>query len=124
MIDHCIACYPNEACGVLAGTGSEIKKFYKAANTENSPYSYMIDASEQFRIIKDMRENNLSLTAIFHSHPSFPSYPSSRDMTLAFYEDSIYIIVSLMNKEPDTKAFMIKGQSKILEIEISVKDNI
>ncbi len=121
MIEYCCACYPNESCGILAGTGADIKKLYKATNTENSSYSYMIGAAEQFRIMKDMRENNLSLKAIFHSHPSSPAYPSPRDMALAFYEDSVYIIVSLMKKEPDTKAFMIKGQKEIHEIEISVK---
>lgn len=121
MIDYCKACFPNEACGILGGIGFDIKEIYMMTNIESSPVSYMMDASEQFRIMKDMRNNNLSLAAIFHSHPSSPAYPSHKDLALAFYEDSFYIIVSLMNKEPETRAFIIKGQKEIQEIEIFIK---
>lgn len=124
MIDYCKACFPNEACGILGGIGFDIKEIYTMTNIESSPISYMMDASEQFKIMKDMRNNNLSLAAIFHSHPSSPAYPSNKDLALAFYEDSLYIIVSLMNKEPEAKAFIIKKQKEIQEIEISIKDNI
>lgn len=123
MINYCKACFPNEACGILGGVGFNIKKIYTITNTENSPVSYMMDASEQFRIMKDMRRNNLSLAAIFHSHPSSPAYPSPKDLDLAFYEDSFYVIVSLMNNAPETRAFIIKRQKEIVEMEILIKND-
>lgn len=124
MINYCKASFPQESCGILGGIGCDIKEIYKMTNIENSPVSYMMDAAEQFRIMKDMRRNNLSLVAIFHSHPSSSAYPSPKDLALAFYEDSFYIIVSLMNKKPETRAFIIKGQKKIQEIEIFIKHDI
>jgi proteasome lid subunit RPN8/RPN11 len=117
MLAHCKAGYPNEACGILAGRNSEVSKIYKLANIENSPVTYMIDSKEQFQVMKDMRQNNLSMLAIFHSHISSAAYPSAKDVSLAFYEDAVYIIVSLIEKEPAAKGFLIK-EGKIEEIEI------
>lgn len=120
MLAHCKAGYPNEACGILAGRNGEVSKIYKMTNIENSPVTYMLDSREQFKIMKDMRDNNLSMLAIFHSHPSSAAYPSAKDVSLAFYEDAVYIIVSLMEKEPVVKGFSIR-QGNIEEIEIVLK---
>lgn len=120
MIAHCKDGYPNEACGILAGSGNEVSKIYKMTNIENSPVSYFMDSNEQFKVMKDMRENNLSMLAIFHSHPSSAAYPSAKDVSLAFYDDAVYIIVSLMGKEPVVKAFSIM-EGDIKEVKIIIK---
>jgi len=124
MMNHCEASFPNEACGILAGIGCNVNEIYNMTNTEDSPVSYIMDAAEQFRVMKDIRQKNLSLLAIFHSHPSSPAYPSARDLALAFYEDSFYIIVSLQNGKPQTNAFIIKGQSKIQPADILIIKDI
>lgn len=108
MIAHCREGYPYEACGILAGKDTEITAIYKMTNVERSPVSYLLDPNEQFRVMKEMRDKGLSMLGIFHSHPSSPPYPSSKDVSLAFYEDALYVIVSLMNHEPVVKAFTIR----------------
>ncbi|MDI6800635.1 MAG: M67 family metallopeptidase [Thermodesulfovibrionales bacterium] len=120
MLAHCRAGYPNEACGILAGKCNEVSRIYKMTNTEKSSVNYFMDSKEQFQVMKDIRANNIKMLAIFHSHPSSAAYPSAKDISLAFYEDSVYIIVSLMDKEPVTKAFSIKG-GDIKEVEVVVK---
>ena len=120
MLAHCKAGCPNEACGILAGKGNEASKIYKLTNIEKSPVSYFMDSKEQFKVMKDMRENNLSMLAIFHSHPSSGAYPSAKDVSLAFYEETVYIIVSLMEEEPSAKGFVIK-EGSIEEILLTVK---
>jgi proteasome lid subunit RPN8/RPN11 len=120
MLDHCRAGYPNEACGILAGKDNEVSRIYKLTNVEKSPVSYFMDSKEQFRVMKDMRENNLSMLSIFHSHPSSAAYPSEKDRNLAFYEDCVYIIVSLLEKEPVVKGFLIR-EGDIQEISVVVK---
>ncbi|TAL25726.1 MAG: M67 family peptidase [Nitrospirae bacterium] len=120
MLLHCREAYPNEACGILAGKGKEVLKIYKMTNIENSPVSYFMDSREQFKVMKDIRENNLSMLAIFHSHPSSPAYPSAKDLTLASYEDSVYIIVSLMGKEPVAKGYSMR-EGKIEEVGIALE---
>ncbi len=120
MLAHCREGYPNEACGILAGKDNSVSKIYKMTNIEKSPVSYLLDSKEHFNAIKDMRENDLKMVGIFHSHPSSRAYPSPKDVSLAFYEDAIYLIVSLAGKVPDVKAFSI-SEEKIEEVEISVK---
>lgn len=111
MLDHCREGYPKEACGILAGNGNEVKKIYKMINIENSPVSYRLDPKEQFRVMKEIRQENLSMLAIYHSHPSSAPYPSSKDVELAFYDDVVYIIISLISKEPTVKGYFIKSGS-------------
>ena len=120
MLLHCKEAYPNEACGILAGNGEEVFKVYKMSNIEKSPVSYEFDSREHIKAIRDMRENNHKMLAIFHSHPSSPAYPSAKDMNLAFYEDCVYVIVSLIEQEPVVKGFSIR-EGAVKEVRISVK---
>jgi len=120
MLLHCKEARPNETCGILAGSGEEVFKVYKIANIEKSSVSYFMDSNEQFKVMKDMRENNLSMSAIFHSHPSSPAYPSAKDVSLAFYDNCVYVIVSLMEQEPVVKGFSIR-EGAVKEVRISVK---
>jgi proteasome lid subunit RPN8/RPN11 len=119
MLLHCKEAHPNEACGILVGSGEEVFKVYKMSNIEKSPVTYFMDSTEQFKVMKDIRVNKLAMLAIFHSHPSSPAYPSAKDMNLAFYEDCIYIIVSLSEKQPVVKGFLIR-EGDIKEVGISV----
>lgn len=120
MLAHCKTCYPNEACGILAGRDDEVSAIFKMTNIENSTVTYMMDSKEQFQAMKDMRENNLSMLAIFHSHPSSAAYPSERDVSLAFYDNCVYIIISLLDKEPVVMAYSIKERD-INEIRLIVR---
>lgn len=120
MLVHCKEGYPNEVCGIFAGKENEVSKIYKMTNIESSPVSYFMDSREQFKVMKDMRENNLSMLAIYHSHPSSPPYPSGRDISLAFYEDAVYVIVGLLEKEPVVKGFFIRKEG-IKEADIIVR---
>ena len=108
MVTHCRACYPNEACGILAGNGNTVTRIYPMTNVEPSPVNYFMDPEEQFRVMKELRQDNLTMLAIFHSHPQSPAFPSARDVSLAFYQDAIYVIVGLMNpQDPEIKAYTI-----------------
>lgn len=109
MIAYCKEGYPDEVCGILAGRGREVSRLYLMRNVDASPVSYLMDSAEQFRVMKAMREEHLSMVALFHSHPEAAAYPSAKDVQLAFYEDSVYVIVSLSADEPVAKAFFIRS---------------
>lgn len=121
MSAHCRACSPEEACGILAGTGSEISRVYPMTNVEHSPVSYFIDPQEQFRVMKEIRQSGLVMVGIYHSHPSSPAFPSAKDMRLAFYEDAVYVIVSLSGEGPVVKGYGIRDNA-VSEVRIEVRE--
>lgn len=122
MLVHCRESYPDEACGLLAGAGDRVACLFAMQNTEPSPVSYFMDPKEQFSAMKDMREKGLQMVGIFHSHPQSPPYPSPKDVSLAYYDDAVYIIVSLVDRErPEVKAFRIVS-GKIEEVSLVVSD--
>lgn len=120
MISHCKSVYPNEACGILAGKNDTVEKVYEMTNIENSTVSYLMEPKEQFRVMKEMRNIGEKMIAIYHSHPHSSAYPSAKDVKLASYPDSAYIIVSLADKERlEIKAFEInEGEVKEVRLEI------
>ncbi len=120
MISHARAEKPLECCGILAGKDGTVTDMYKMNNTENDPDKYLMDAKEQFAVVKDMRAKGIDMLAIYHSHPHSPARPSGIDTKLAFYPDAIYIIISLMDAEkPVMKGFFIK-EEKVEEAGIKV----
>ena len=118
VISHCKSVYPNEACGLLAGKGDIAEKIYKMTNIEKSTVSYMMDPEEQFRAMKEMRNNDHKMLAIYHSHPHSQAYPSPKDISLAFYSDQVYLIVGLKDKDqPEVRAFEIL-EGDVREVQI------
>lgn len=108
MIAHARDERPNECCGILAGANGKVTKFYRVANAERSPVRYNVDPRDVLRIDQELRENNWDWLGIYHSHTHTEAYPSPTDVSLAFYPDSLYFIISLMDAEnPSIKAFHI-----------------
>lgn len=108
MINHCIDFLPYEACGILAGKG-KVTDIYKIRNIEPSSTSYFMDPLEQLRAMKDIRQKNMDMIAIYHSHPWGNAYPSQKDKELATYE--VYYVIIAIEPKMDVKAFVIKDNT-------------
>lgn len=120
IIDHAQKEYPREACGMMAGKEGKVKMVFSATNTDRSEVTYFIDPKEQFKIMRQIREEKMELVAIYHSHPATEAYPSATDRELAFYPDASYVIISLTKKEaPIVRAFKI-SENQVVEEEIKV----
>lgn len=123
LIEHARAQRPEEACGILAGkSDGTVTRVFPMENAEHSRTFFMMDSGEQFRVFDEMERENIELVAIFHSHPDTEAYPSARDLELAFYPDSVYLIVSLANEEPVSRAFKITD-GKVRETEILIDED-
>ena len=110
MIRHARREYPNEACGLLAGNGKDgrVEKVYQMTNADHSPVTYRLDPEEQYRAFTEIEEEGWELLAIYHFHSHSPAYPSATDLELAFYPDSLYLIISLADSNrPTIRAFRI-----------------
>lgn len=117
MEAHAREGYPNEVCGILAGKGFETCRLCRVSSVEQSPLSYFMDPSSQFRIFREMRERGERMLAIYHSHPVAGAFPSQKDIALASYPDSLYVIISMIHEPPAVRAFTIR-EGTVEEVEI------
>ena len=69
---------------------------------------YVMDPREQLRIMDDIEGSGEDLLAIYHSHTRSAAYPSRTDVELAFFPDTLYLIVSIADRDaPEIRAFRI-----------------
>ena len=122
MIRHARREYPNEACGLLAGKDGRVEKVYQMTNAEHSPVTYRLDPEEQYRTFTEIEEEGWELLAIYHSHSHSPAYPSATDLELAFYPDSLYLIITLADRaRPTIRAFrIVEGVIEEESVEITL----
>ncbi|MBI5399072.1 M67 family metallopeptidase [Candidatus Saganbacteria bacterium] len=117
ILQHARQALPHEACGLLAGREGLVEKVFTMTNTSETPeLCYFMDAKEQLKIMKEIRNSGLELVGIYHSHPASAAYPSEKDVALAYYPDVDYIIISFQNlDQPEMRAFsIIDGKIKEL----------
>lgn len=120
IITHARSQAPLECCGVIAGINGKVTKIYTATNIEQSPVRYNIAPREILDIYKKIEEKGWQLLGIYHSHTHSEAYPSPTDIKLAFWTDSLYLIISLQNAEqPVIRAFHIRdGTMKEIPLKI------
>ena len=111
---------PNEACGLLVGSGSDVFKQHPLTNIDRSPEHFSFDPAEQFQVFREARTDGREIIANYHSHPETPSRPSEEDIRLAYDPNILYLIVSLAAEVPVLKAFNIQnGVSTEVAIEVT-----
>lgn len=124
MVAHARRQLPNEACGLLIGRAGDangarqpdrtvgVTEFRPAPNEAPDPrIRYHISARLILQLEKELRGQGREMVGIFHSHPATPAYPSKTDISLAFYPDAFYVILSLAEPErPVMRAFRIRGE--------------
>jgi len=71
-------------------------------------------------LMRQVRAATLELMGIYHSHPNGKNEPSPRDIELAYYPDTGYLIVSPQPDAPKpVRAFSIRdGGATEVDIEI------
>ena len=102
---------PNECCGLLGGHGQAVKEILPAANALSSPTMFEIAPRELFELMRRLRNKQLQLVGIYHSHPAGDNAPSARDRERAYYPEAAYVIVSPAPEAPrPVRAFRLRGQ--------------
>ena len=121
IIAHAREEAPNECCGILAGKNGRALRLYRAVNAEHSPHRYDIGPEELFRIHSEVESLGWEFVAIYHSHPAGEAFPSPIDAAEARWPDAVYLIVSLVDREPVVRAFRL-DQGAFSEEALSVLD--
>lgn len=123
IVAHARRDHPDEACGVVAGpAGSDTAvRFIEMVNAERSPTFYRFDSQEQFRVWRDMDDNDEEPVVIYHSHTATEAYPSRTDISYASEPNAHYVLVS--TREPDGVEFrsyrILDGEVTEEEVEIT-----
>jgi len=125
MRSHVESTRPQEACGLLAGTGELVRAVLEIANQDRSETSFRMDPVEQIRAFNWMEANGLELLGIYHSHPAGPetgapgnSGLSATDLSQAAYP-AAYVIWSRPKGVWQALCFSIEaGRAMAVELRI------
>jgi proteasome lid subunit RPN8/RPN11 len=135
LMEHAREDAPNECCGMVGGSDSEATSLYRANNAEASPFRYVLDPTDQFRINDEIEARGEQLAAIYHSHTKSPAYPSQTDINLALvdrrengevveqvqlFPGTIYLIASLAEGEEPLRGFNIDADG-VHEVELTIE---
>ncbi len=107
---------PLETCGLMTGRDGMVECVLPVPNALRSPVEYRMDGQE---FADAMVACSFDPLAIYHSHPAGPPVPSPTDIAQAFYPDSIYVIISLVQEPPSVRAFRIV-EGRVIEVELEV----
>ena len=109
MVAHAYRCYPEEACGLLAGDPARpnVSLFYPCRNAAESARVYTVEPRDHLLADRDAERRGLTIVGVFHSHTHTEPYPSPTDVEQAPDPAWHYVIVSLKREAPETRSYRI-----------------
>ena len=128
MVEHALREFPNEACGLLAGSFANgdaalarAVSFHPMTNADASPVTYRLDPREQLKVFTEIEDAGLDVVGIVHSHTHSEAYPSETDRKQAFFPEAHYLLVSLADRDkPVLRGFSIRD-GEIDEQEVRIE---
>ena len=120
MVQHARNDAPDECCGMIGSLDGVAVTIHPAENAAHSPLRYEIDGAEQYRIQMTIDDAGHDLGAIYHSHTRSAPIPSQTDINLAFYPETLYVIVGLAGEEPEVRAYEIRD-GRVTDAELTVE---
>ena len=112
-----------EVCGLIGKDTSNHMDYYLVDNVAETPDShFLMDASQQIKVMKQMREKQQTLFAIVHSHPTTNAKPSQLDIKENDYKDAFYIIISLNTKGVLEMRAYTQQQDDMQEVNLILED--
>ena len=111
MVTHAYDCYPEEMCGLLAGTAATgaAPVFYPCRNTTRSGRVFEVHPMDYQRAEDDAEAHGLELIGIVHSHTHTEPYPSPTDVGVATALGPWFrwLIVGLKREAPEVRTYRI-----------------
>lgn len=99
MLHHAQLLPETEVCGLIGAHNEKPVSCYPVSNIAKNPaYHYEMNPAEQIEAMRKMKETNETLFAIYHSHPHAGAFPSRKDVVMANYPETLYLIISLNTK--------------------------
>jgi proteasome lid subunit RPN8/RPN11 len=113
-----------EVCGLIGNGEKNNKSYYSIDNISKNPdCRFMMDAPQQIKAMKKMRDRKQELFAIVHSHPTTNAQPSLLDIEESSYKDAYYIIISLNTKGVLEMRAFTQQKDKMKEIDLILENH-
>ncbi len=114
--DAALADYPNECCGLLAGTGQvgETLQLTRVAASLNMSQDHQRDRFEvdpklRFDLMRELENTDQRIIGHYHSHPDHPAVPSETDNTMIYEPDLVWLITAVnQDRSVETLAYSPK----------------
>ncbi len=126
VMNHARSAYPEECCGFLLGSDSDVRHIHRAVPiknlNQNSPRTrYNIDPLELVKADEEARRLNMNVVGIYHSHPDSAAQPSRFDLEHA-WPWYTYLVLSVTNGEPGDVAawFLSEDRSSFHQDDLRV----
>jgi proteasome lid subunit RPN8/RPN11 len=116
LLSHVRECYPEEACGILVGTGNRGPTICRGSNVSATPQVAFELDMETLVLQLHFESSGLTTTAIYHSHPEGPETPSEPDISQASeeYPGVVHIVCSLADpNNPVLRAYQFENGQAI-----------
>ena len=113
----------NEICGLIGKRGAQTPTLYPVANVaSDTQHLFQMDPKQQIDALRQMREQDEELFAIYHSHPHSPGLPSATDLAQASYPEALYLIISLNTIGVlEMRGFYLR-QGEAMEVPLEIAD--
>lgn len=107
-----------EICGLIGAQAGIPSSCYPVKNIANDPsIRYTMDPHGQIDAMRQIRDNNEEMFAIYHSHPTTPAEPSKTDLDLAEYPKALQLIISLNTKGVlEIRGYRLNKKNPIQEV--------
>ncbi|MXO74667.1 peptidase [Altererythrobacter aerius] len=94
LLAEAAAAHPQEACGLILGSGDRIDTLRPAANVHPDPAAHFeIDPRALIGAHRAAREGGPQVLGYYHSHPFGPPAPSATDRAHATGDGRVWAIV-------------------------------
>jgi proteasome lid subunit RPN8/RPN11 len=108
MVAHCIACVPEEGCGLLVGSeDGTVRAVHPTHNAAASAQLYEVDPLEHLKIDRNAEASGLAVIGVFHSHTHTDPWPSPTDVRQAPDPGWHYVLVGLRHEVASTRSYRI-----------------
>jgi proteasome lid subunit RPN8/RPN11 len=109
IVQHLRSAFPHEGCGLLAtvdvGDARRAVRFFPGDNLDRSATRFTMDPRQVIAAMNEIAQAGWQMGAIVHSHPKSAPIPSPTDLREAYYPDAWLVIVSLVQTEPEARAW-------------------
>ena len=107
-----------EICGLIGARFGAPSSCYPVSNiSENPQRLFLMDPKDQIEAMRRIREQREELFAIYHSHPTSPAIPSTTDISLAAYPETLQIIISLNTRGVlEMRGFRLADNAQVSEV--------